>query len=139
MKIFKILIVLTGLMPLALGLTAPACSAAESGSALIKIYTSAETAEFTSLAKETLAALAAGKSSEVVTKLTDLETAWDDKEKILRPKDDGTWTLIDKTLDKAISALRSSRKDLKKGQTALEDFLMRLDQTTKNEPNDIKK
>jgi len=131
MKIFKILIVLTGLLPLALGLIAPVCSAAESGPALIKIYTSAETAEFLSLAKETLAALAAGKSSDVVTKLTDLETAWDDKEKILRPRDDGTWTLLDKTLDKAISALRGSRKDPKKGQTALEDLLKNLEQTTK--------
>lgn len=84
-----------------------------------------------SLAKETLAALAAEKSSDVVTKLTDLETAWDDKEKILRPRDDGTWTLLDKTLDKAISALRSSRKDPKKGQTALEDLLKNLEQTTK--------
>jgi len=67
----------------------------------------------------------------MVAKITDLETAWDDNEKKLRPKDEATWTLLDKTLDKAISALRSSRTDLKKGNAALEDLLKMLGQATK--------
>ena len=39
--------------------------------------------------------------------------------------------LLDKTLDKAISALRSSRKDPNNGQGALEDLLKKLEQSTK--------
>ena len=105
--------------------------AAEINAASKQVYTSTETAEFKTLAKVTIEALAAGKQSEMVAKLTALETSWDDWEKVLRPKNEATWTLIDKTLDKAISALRSSRKDSKKGQAALEDLIKELEQSTK--------
>jgi hypothetical protein len=67
----------------------------------------------------------------MVAKLTDLETAWDDQEKVLRPKDEATWTSLDKTLDKAISALRSSHVNLEKGKAALEILLKKLSQATK--------
>lgn len=106
-------------------------NAAVEAAALPKIYTAAETKEFKSLTKAALAALAAGKKTEMVAKLTDLETAWDDQEKNLRPRNEATWTLLDKTLDKGISALRSSRTDLPKGKAALEDLLKKLEQTTK--------
>ena len=96
-----------------------------------QIYSAAETAKFQTLTKETLAALAAGKQTEMVAKLTDLETAWDDQEKVLRPKDETTWTTLDKTLDKAISALRSSHTNLNKGKAALQDLLEKLAQSTK--------
>jgi len=95
------------------------------------VYTAHQTAQFKKLTQETLDALAAGNQTVVVAKLTDLETAWDDNEKKLRPKDEATWTLLDKTLDRAISALRSSRTDIKKGRTALEDLLKLLGQATK--------
>src|SRR5882672_453492 len=55
------------------------------------VYTAAETKEFKALAQATLDALAAGKQTEMVAKLTDLETAWDDHEKVLRPKNEATW------------------------------------------------
>jgi hypothetical protein len=96
------------------------------------IYTVTETAEFIKLDKATLEALAAGKSTEMVAKLTDLETAWDDKESVLKPKGEATWTMLDKTLDKAISALRSSHTNLDKGKAALEDLLKKLNQATKS-------
>ena len=95
------------------------------------VYTTVETKEFKALAKATLEALAAGKPTEMVAKLTDLETAWDDQEKILRPRNEATWTLLDKTLDKAISALRSSHVNLPKGKAALENLLKKLDYATK--------
>ena len=95
------------------------------------VYTAHQTEQFKKLAQETLDALAIGKQTVMVAKLTDLETAWDDNEKKLRPKDETTWTLLDKTLDKAISALRSSRTDPKKGKLALEDLIKMLGQATK--------
>ena len=104
--------------------------AAEAG-APAQVYTAAETKEFKALAKATLEALAAGKQTEMVAKLTDLETAWDDQEKVLRPKNEATWTLLDKTLDKGISALRSSHTNLEKGKAALEKLLKLLDEATK--------
>jgi hypothetical protein len=83
------------------------------------------------LAKATIDAINAGKEKEMVAKITDLETAWDAKEDTLKPKDPATWTAIDKTLDKAISAIRSSNVDLKKGKTALQDLITKLDEATK--------
>jgi hypothetical protein len=90
------------------------------------VYTAAETAEFIKLAKETLAALAAEKQTEMVAKLTDLETAWDEQEAVLKPKSESTWTLLDKTLDKGISALRSTHTNPAKGKVALENLIAEL-------------
>ena len=110
---------------------AASVTAADTPSTIGRIYSSAEIAEFKTLAKATVEALASGKQSEMVAKLTDLETAWDDKETVLRPRDEATWTLLDKTLDKAISDLRSSHTDLSKGNAALSDLLKLFDQATK--------
>ncbi len=106
------------------------CHAAEAG-AVSAVYSAQDTAEFTTLAKATIEALDGGKNTEMVAKLTDLETAWDAKEKSLKPKDPKTWESIDKTLDKAISALRSSHTNLPKGKAALEDLIKKLAQATK--------
>jgi hypothetical protein len=96
------------------------------------VYGAADTARFKALAKQTIVALDARKKSRMIAKLTDLETLWDEKETILSPKDPATWTIIDKTLDRAISALRSTRTDLAKGKAALQDFISKLDQATKH-------
>ena len=97
----------------------------------VPVYAKAETAEFKSLAKKSIAALDAGRNTDMVAKLTDLETAWDVKEDVLKPKDAALWTLLDKTLDKAISALRSSKTNLPKGRATLEDFMKLLEKSTK--------
>lgn len=96
------------------------------------IYTAAETADFIKLAKAALAALAAGNHAEMVAKLTDLETVWDDKEASLKPRDEKTWIRLDKTLDKAISSLRSSHVNLEKGKAALDELIQALRQETKS-------
>lgn len=95
------------------------------------VYTAIETKEFKELAKATITALDAGKEKEMTAKITDLETAWDAKESVLKPKDEKTWTAIDKTLDKGISAIRSSKTDLKKGKAALEELIKMLGDATK--------
>ena len=52
------------------------------------------------------------------------------RRKRLKPKDPATWTLLDKTLDKAISALRSSKTNLPAGKAALLDLIDKLEQAT---------
>jgi stress response protein YsnF len=94
-------------------------------------YTSKETESFKALTQSTLDSLAAGKKEEMVAKLTDLETAWDEQEKNLRPKNEKIWTIIDKTLDKAISALRGSKYNPEKGKSALNTLLLDLGKATK--------
>ena len=94
-------------------------------------YTSKETESFKALTQSTLDSLAAGKKEEMVAKLTDLETAWDEQEKNLRPKNEKIWTIIDKTLDKAISALRGSKYNPEIGKSALNTLLLDLGKATK--------
>jgi len=123
---------------LAIGLLSPAIRAEDAkpapaapAAAITPIYTQKETAEFTTLAKATLEALAAGKKEAMVAKLTDLETAWDEKENTLKPRDEKRWTTIDKTLDKAISALRGSKYNVAKGKAALELLIKEIAESTK--------
>ena len=96
------------------------------------VYTADEVSNFKALAQATIDALDQNNSTVMVAKLTDLETAWDDNEKTLKPKDPGTWTVLDKTLDKAISSLRSSKVSLPKGKAALQDLLKMFDQATRS-------
>ena len=105
--------------------------AADKKAALSPIYTAKETQEFIALNKAALAALAAGKTPEAVAKLTDLETGWDAQEAKLKPRNEKTWVVIDKTMDQGIAALRGSKVDLAKGKAALEDLLTKLTQATK--------
>ena len=98
---------------------------------VVPAYSARETAPFKTLATEAIAALDAGKKDEMIAKLTDLETAWDEKEDVLSPKDPATWKVLDKTLDRGISALRSSKTDLPKGKAALQDLVKKLDRATK--------
>jgi len=104
--------------------------AAAAASSVTACYTAAETAEFKRLTQATLKALAASQESRMVACLTDLETAWDDQETVLRPKNEATWMRLDKALDRGISALRSSHPNPKKGEIALKDLLRNLDQAT---------
>jgi hypothetical protein len=122
--VFAVILSLTGIL-------AARVAAADKSAAVTAVYSAKETEEFKTLTKATLDALNAGKSTEMVEKLTDLETAWDAKEAVLRKKNEKTWVSIDKTLDQAISALRSSKKDMAKGKAALEDLGKKLEQATK--------
>jgi hypothetical protein len=128
---------LLGTLGLLLAMTAPltpslrAASDDSKAAAVTPVYTATETAPFKALITSTLERLGAGDKAGMTTKLTDLETAWDDAEKNLRGRDEATWTSIDKTLDKAITCLRSSKYDETKGKKALDSMNGKLDQATK--------
>jgi uncharacterized coiled-coil protein SlyX len=83
------------------------------------------------LANATLAAVAADKKADMETKITELESAWDAQEKTFKPINADQWTVIDKTLDKAIAALRGSKFDAKKGKDSLDSLVKLLSDSTK--------
>jgi hypothetical protein len=45
------------------------------------------------------------------TRITDLETAWDEAEPVMRPKDPAAWGKVDDAIDAALSALRKGNPD----------------------------
>ena len=107
--------------------TAPA----EHSQKLAKIYTKAETAEYISVLKETMAALAAKDKKLMVMKLTDLEAMWDGNEDELKSRNEAQWKFIDATLDRGINSLRSTSYNEVKGKQALDDLLKILTDSTK--------
>ena len=106
-------------------------TAASSSAAMAKIYTKEQTGPLITLANATLAAVAADKKADMETKITELESAWDAQDKVLKPINLDQWTVIDKTLDKAISSLRGSKCDAKKGKDALDSLVKMLTDSTK--------
>ena len=110
------------------------CSAAPNAatevSASAPVYGKEETANLKTLATKALEAATAGKKPEAVVKVTELEKAWDHKEKAMKAKSPAIWTALDKALDQAIEAIRS-KGNLEEGKAALEDFTKKLEQATK--------
>jgi hypothetical protein len=88
------------------------------------------------LTRDTLDAIAAGNTNDIVTKITALKTAWDDAEYKLQPKDVAIWTQLNETLDDAVAALRDRKTKLpvniRKGKSALEDLLQMFREATKS-------
>ena len=107
-----------------------AAPAAATEAAASAVYGKEETANLKTIAAKALEAATAGKKPEAVTKITELEKAWDHKEKAMKAKSDAIWTALDKALDQAIEAIRS-KGNLADGKAALEDFSKKLDQATK--------
>jgi hypothetical protein len=111
--------------------TSTPTTAASSSAAMAKIYTKEQTDPLISLANATLAAVAADKKADMETKITELESAWDAQQKPMSAINQTQWTVIDKTLDKAIAALRGSKFDAKKGKDALDSLVKMLTDSTK--------
>lgn len=68
-------------------------------------------AAFETIAKDTLVLVDKGDLKGAEKRITDFETAWDQAQPTLRPKDKGEWGVIDDAADAAIGSLRASSPD----------------------------
>jgi hypothetical protein len=60
------------------------------------------------------------------SRVTDLETAWDDDQGSLQPKDCQAWTFVDQQIDPVLSAVRDSNPDKATEEKALNALLVTL-------------
>lgn len=71
--------------------------------------------------------LAAGK-----IRIKDLESRWDSAEAGLKPRAAADWHMLDKAIDRALSALRAGTPDPAECQAAMDDLLKMFDSLQKN-------
>ena len=67
-----------------------------------------------------------GDQSGATTRVTDLETAWDDAQARLKPRDSATWTAIDGKIDTVLRELRSTSPNPASEKDALDALLAAL-------------
>jgi hypothetical protein len=81
---------------------------------------------FQTITQDTLGLLNAGNQAGATTRVTDLETAWDNAEARLKPRDPTTWHDLDDKIDAVLRALRSTQPDPPTEKKALTTLLTAL-------------
>lgn len=90
---------------------------------VIAHFPPAEIARFRTIAQDTLANVRAGDQAAASARVTDLETAWDDEEPVLRPPDESTWGALDTQIDGVLTAVRAATADPSSETQALTTLL----------------
>ncbi|MFF8186037.1 hypothetical protein ACF044_02100 [Microbacterium sp. NPDC016588] len=81
---------------------------------------------YRTIVQDTLTLVQAGNSAEAASRITDLETAWDQDQPTLEPLDGTGWAVLDGQIDKALRAVRASSPDPSAQTTALTTLLTTL-------------
>jgi uncharacterized membrane-anchored protein len=78
---------------------------------------------FRVITQDTLNLVNGGNQSKATTRVTDLETAWDNAEARLKPRDPTAWTAIDDKIDTVLRKLRAANPHADEEKAALSDLL----------------
>ena len=79
--------------------------------------------EFKKISQDTLSLVQAGKLKDAKTRISDLESAWDNSESKLKPLNPTDWSTIDGSIDKVLRQLRAFQPDAKKSEDSLVSLL----------------
>ena len=82
--------------------------------------------QFRVITQDTRDLLDRGDQSGATARVTDLETAWDDAQAKLKPRDSAAWTAIDGKIDTVLRELRSTSPDPASEKVALDTLLAAL-------------
>ncbi|KQZ70783.1 hypothetical protein [Nocardioides sp. Root151] len=98
--------------------TTPSCSgdpaslsATEAHDHVQAAFSGDDVDQFRTLAQDTLGMVETGQVAEAKSRVTDLESAWDDAQSRLVSKDCVTWAYVDGEVDSALTAVRAPHPD----------------------------
>ncbi|MFF2191823.1 hypothetical protein [Streptomyces sp. NPDC058157] len=86
----------------------------------------ADIAEFRTITADTLAKVDSGDQRAATSRVTDLETAWDDDQSTLEPKSAKAWDFLDGQIDQVLRAVRAPHPDKATEADALKTLLTSL-------------
>ncbi len=81
---------------------------------------------FVAISRDTLNLLNAGKQSDATTRVTDLESAWDNAQSTLKRRNDSAWHGVDDKIDAVLRELRSTSPNLPSEKAALKALLAQM-------------
>lgn len=112
----------------ALNAEAAAVPAAEAGTAAAggTVSPLGDMSQFVVITQDTLDLLTAGKQSDATTRITDLETAWDQSAALLQRRNATEWHAVDDAIDTVLRELRSTSPDAPTEEAALKALLTQL-------------
>ncbi len=102
---------------------AGALSASQASTQVAASFPADQVAGFATIGQDTLDLVTAGDQAGAASRVTDLESAWDDAESQLVAADCVAWTYVDTEIDDALTAVRASDPDPATETTALQTLL----------------
>ncbi|GAA4692133.1 hypothetical protein [Nocardioides conyzicola] len=110
---------------------APSCSGSPIGQAeatkqVAAKFPAASVQNYRTIAQDTLKLVDSGDQAGAAKRVTDLETAWDDDQGSLQPKDCQAWAFVDQQIDPVLSAVRASSPDTGTEDKAIQALLVTL-------------
>ena len=101
-------------------------SSSQTGSANGKPQPLGDMTVFVTITQDTLNLLDAGKQSDATTRITDLESAWDNAQATLKRRDESAWHGVDDKIDTVLRELRSTSPNPVTEKSALQALLAQM-------------
>lgn len=87
--------------------------------------------KFKKIADDTEVLVDKGDLAAAKARIKDLETAWDDAEAGIKPRAANDWHIIDKAIDRSLTALREEPAKQNESKKAMTDLRMKFDSLAK--------